>query len=53
MDIAEEELEKQNKFVSIEKLESLLEMALRTSSANSDIFKDDVSADLENYTLLE
>ena len=36
VDIAEEELEKQHKNVSIEKLESLLEMACRTSSANYD-----------------
>lgn len=37
----------------IEKLESFLEMAIRTSSANADPFKDDVSCELNAYGLIE
>jgi hypothetical protein len=37
----------------MEKLESFLEMAIRTSSANSDPFKDDVSCELNAYGLIE
>ena len=53
LDSAEEELNKGIKSVSKEKLESLLEMSLRTSSANADPFKDDLTCDLYPYTLLE
>jgi gamma-tubulin complex component 2 len=45
----EELLEKLTPEVSIQKLESLLEMAVRTSSAQSDPFKDDLSCELNKY----
>jgi gamma-tubulin complex component 2 len=53
VDIAEEELQKMTKHVSVDKLESLLEMACRTSSANGDGFKDDLSCELATFTLYE
>jgi gamma-tubulin complex component 2 len=53
VDSAEDELNKPMKSVSKEKLESLLEMSLRTSSANADVFKDDLTCDLYPYTLME
>ena len=53
MDSAQEELEKHYNNVSREKLESLLELSLRTSSTNSDPFKDDVSCGLTTYALRE
>lgn len=53
MDSAQEELEKHTNSVSREKLESLLELSLRTSSTNSDPFKDDVSCELQTYALRE
>ncbi|OMJ86157.1 hypothetical protein SteCoe_12356 [Stentor coeruleus] len=53
MDSAQEELEKHASAVSREKLESLLDLSLRTSSANSDPFKDDLSCELHTYTLSE
>jgi gamma-tubulin complex component 2 len=53
MDSAQEELEKNVKIVSSEKLESLLEMSLRTSSANADPFKDDLFCEMQSFTLLE
>jgi len=53
LDSAEDELNKGIKSVSKEKLESLLEMSLRTSSANADPFKDDLTCDLYPYTLTE
>jgi len=37
----------------LEKLESFLEMAIRTSSANADPFKDDVYCSLSPYGLIE
>jgi gamma-tubulin complex component 2 len=46
-------LEKQSSDVKIEKLESCLEMAIRTSSANSDPFKDDVTCELNGYGMSE
>jgi gamma-tubulin complex component 2 len=39
--------------MTIEKLESYLEMAIRTSSANADPFKDDVSCSLNTFGLIE
>lgn len=39
--------------MTIEKLESYLEMAIRTSSANADPFKDDVTCTLNSYGLIE
>lgn len=53
LDAAEDELSKILKSVSKEKLESLLEISIRTSSANSDPFKDDLVCDLYPYTLVE
>lgn len=53
MDSAQEELEKHVSVVSIEKLESLLDLSLRTSSTNSDPFKDDLSCEIHTYTLME
>lgn len=42
MDIAEEEIQKNYKDIRLNKLESLLEISLRITSANSDPFKDDL-----------
>jgi hypothetical protein len=53
IDGCEELLEKLTQEVKIEKLESLLEMAIRTSSVQSDPFKDDVSCELNSYGLGE
>jgi gamma-tubulin complex component 2 len=50
---SEEVLETETANMSIEKLESYLEMAIRTSSANSDAFKDDVSCSLNIFGLIE
>ena len=44
-------LEKQSQEVKMERLESQLEMAIRTSSVNSDPFKDDVTCVLNGYAL--
>lgn len=43
LDSAESELKKESRLISQEKLQSLLEMSIRTSSAEVDGFKDDVS----------
>mmetsp|Transcript_24128 Transcript_24128/g.42831 ORF Transcript_24128/g.42831 Transcript_24128/m.42831 type:complete len:865 (-) Transcript_24128:61-2655(-) len=53
MDSAQDELEKHVSEVSQEKLESLLDLALRTSSTNADPFKEDLSCELQSYTLQE
>lgn len=53
LEAAEDELSKSIKSVSKEKLESLLEISLRTSSANFDTFKDDLICDLYHFTLIE
>lgn len=53
VDGCEEILEKYTSEVKIEKLESYLEMAIRTSSANSDQFKDDVTCELNGYGVSE
>lgn len=53
IDGCEELLEKFTSEVNIQKLESLLDMAIRTSSANSDPFKDDVSCELNRYGVQE
>jgi gamma-tubulin complex component 2 len=53
IDGCEEILEKFTSEVKIEKLESLLEMAIRTSSTQSDPFKDDVSCELNSYGVSE
>lgn len=53
IDGCEEILESFSSDVKMEKIESLLEMAVRTSSANSDPFKDDVTCVLNSYGLSE
>jgi len=53
LDSADEELAKGVKSVSKEKIESLLEMSVRTSVTNNDPFKEDLTCDLYNYTLIE
>lgn len=39
--------------MTMEKLDSYLEMAIRTSSANADPFKEDVGCQLNSYGLIE
>ena len=51
MDIAEDEIQKNYKDIRINKLESLLEISLRITSANSDPFKDDLRVKLFNTDL--
>lgn len=46
MDIAEDEIQKNYKDIRLNKLESLLEISLRITSANSDPFKDDLRVKL-------
>ena len=53
LDSAEEELNKSVKNVSKEKLESLLEMSIRTSSLNNDPYIEDLTCELLNYTIIE
>jgi gamma-tubulin complex component 2 len=50
---SEEILDTPTSNMTIEKLESYLEMAIRTSSANADPFKDDVICTLNTYGLIE
>ena len=50
---SEDILESQTTPMTIEKLESYLEMAIRTSSANADPFKDDVTCTINSYGLIE
>lgn len=49
VDGSEELFEKASEQVSKEKLDSYLEMAIRTSSVRSDPYKDDVSCMLNRY----
>ena len=53
LDAADNILDEETKKVSIERLESLLELAIRTSSANLDPFKDDLVCELNTYSLSE
>jgi gamma-tubulin complex component 2 len=46
MDIAEEELKKDQNSIVLNRLESLLELSLRITSANSDPYKDDLRVKL-------
>jgi hypothetical protein len=46
MDIAREELRRRPAQISVEKLQSLLELALRTSVCSADPFNDDLTCDL-------
>ena len=50
---SEDILEQTTSTITIEKLESYLEMAIRTSTANTDPFKEDVSCFLNTYGLIE
>lgn len=52
MDMAEEELQKDIDYIMPTRLESLLELALRTSVVNEDKYKDDVRVELLPYDLL-
>lgn len=52
MDMAEEELQKDIDDIMPTRLESLLELALRTSVVNEDKYKDDVRVELLPYDLL-
>ena len=46
MDIAEEELKKVQNSIVLNRLESLLELSLRITSANADPYKDDLRVKL-------
>ena len=52
MDMAEDEMKKGMDEIISSRLESLLELALRTSTANSDPYKDDLKVDLMPYDLI-
>lgn len=52
-DFSEDMLELSSKNVPIEKMKSLLQLSIRTSSANSDPFKDDITCDFIPYSLTE
>lgn len=53
MDMADEELSKTKDDVNMARLESLLELALRTSSCNNDSYKDDVHIKMSDVTLYQ
>lgn len=53
VDGSEEMFEKASEQVSKEKLDSYLEMAIRTSSVRSDPYKDDVSCTLNKLGISE
>lgn len=53
VECAEEELTKNFKQLSKEKLESLLEISLRTSTLSQDPYIDDLTIGISNYTLAE
>ncbi|XP_057317649.1 gamma-tubulin complex component 2-like [Hydractinia symbiolongicarpus] len=52
MDLAEDELKKNMDDIVPTRLEALLELAVRTSTANNDPFKDDLRCDLLPYDLI-
>ncbi|CAH1800217.1 unnamed protein product [Owenia fusiformis] len=52
MDMAENEMKKPMEEIMPTRLESLLELALRTSTSNIDPFKDDLRVDLLPYDLI-
>ena len=52
MDLCSEELRQNVDFVEPTRLESLLELALRTSAVNSDPYKDNVRVELLPYDLI-
>ena len=51
MDISEEEIKKNISEIKINRLESLLELSLRITSANSDPYKDDLRVKLFPFDL--
>lgn len=53
VDGSEDMLEKASEQVTTEKLDSFLEMAIRTSSVRNDQYKDDVSCMLNKYGISE
>ncbi|KAL1819847.1 hypothetical protein ACET3Z_014716 [Daucus carota] len=53
MDIARDELVKRPDEISVEKLQSLLELALRTTAAAADPFHEDLTCCVERTTLLK
>lgn len=53
MDIARDELIKRPDEISVEKLQSLLELALRTTAAAADPFHEDLTCCVERTTLLK
>lgn len=52
MDLTEEELKKSVEDIIPSRLEALLELALRMSTANTDPFKDDLKVDLMSHDLI-
>ncbi|XP_066974838.1 gamma-tubulin complex component 2-like isoform X2 [Macrobrachium rosenbergii] len=52
MSLLEDELKKNIDDVIPNRLESLLELALRTSAANNDMYKDDIVCELQPITLM-
>ena len=52
LELAEEELSKSAKLVSKEKVESLLDMAVRSVSS-MDAYKEDIIGYLDSYTIIE
>ncbi|OAE24597.1 hypothetical protein AXG93_1603s1080 [Marchantia polymorpha subsp. ruderalis] len=52
MDIAKDELMKRSSTITMEKLQSLLELALRTSVSASDPYHDDLTCNVEKSALL-
>ena len=53
MDMADEELSKTKDDINMTRLESLLELALRTSSCNNDPYKDDVHIKMSDGSLFQ
>ena len=51
MDISEEEMTKERNNIKLNRLESLLELSLRITSANSDPYKDDLKVKLFSIDL--
>lgn len=53
MDMADEELSKTKDDINMNRLDSLLELALRTSSCNNDPYKDDVHIKMSDGSLFQ
>lgn len=51
MDISEEEMKRNVNEINFSKLESLLDVSLRITSANSDPYKDDLRVKLFSFDL--